>query len=237
MRVIPALPLMPNNATSELTRLVALVSDMAQKQQHIDSKMNRLEQSEQRRRDQMARDGRQRRSGNLICYACGEPGHFVRNYNKNAARWSPRPDNSNVKQCYESKEYGHLARDCANHLTMGGSKSLGGNAVRPETVSYNNSNFDIIPAQPFVKCQIDGVEVNALIDTGSMRTFICDNIQKIIDLDHRKLDTSVTERCESITGGALKILGRMPGKVKFCKNKKTCVGNFLVCTNIGCDCV
>ena len=48
------------NATSELTRLVALVSDMAEKQQHIDSKMNRLEQSEQRRRDQMARDSRQR---------------------------------------------------------------------------------------------------------------------------------------------------------------------------------
>ena len=70
-----------------------------------------------------------------------------------------------------------------------------------------------------------------------MRTFISDNIQKIIDLDHKKLDTSVTERCESITGGALRILGRMPGEVKFCKNKKTYVGNFLVCTNIGYDCV
>ena len=30
------------NATSELTCLVALASDMAEKQQHIDSKMNRL---------------------------------------------------------------------------------------------------------------------------------------------------------------------------------------------------
>ena len=70
-----------------------------------------------------------------------------------------------------------------------------------------------------------------------MRTFISDNIQKIIDLGHKKLDTSVTERCESITGGALRILGRMPGEVKFCKNKKTYVGNFLVCTNIGYDCV
>ena len=29
----------------------------------------------------------------------------------------------------------------------------------------------------------------------------------------------------------------MPGEVKFCKNKKTYVGNFLVCTNIGYDCV
>ena len=48
-----------------------------------------------------------------------------------------------------------------------------------------------------------------------MRTFISDNIQKIIDLDHKKLDTSVTERCESITEGGLRILGRMPGEVKF----------------------
>ena len=69
-----------------------------------------------------------------------------------------------------------------------------------------------------------------------MRTFISDNIQKIIDLDHKKLDTSVTERCESITGGVLRILGLMP-EVKFCKNKKTYVGNFLVCTNIGYYCV
>ena len=29
----------------------------------------------------------------------------------------------------------------------------------------------------------------------------------------------------------------MPGEVKFCKNKKTYVGNFLVCPNIGYDCV
>ena len=70
-----------------------------------------------------------------------------------------------------------------------------------------------------------------------MRTFISDNIPKIIDLDHKKFDTSVTERCESKTGGALRILGRMRGEVKFCKNKKTYAGNFLVCTNIGYDCV
>ena len=72
-----------------------------------------------------------------------------------------------------------------------------------------------------------------------MRTFISDNIQKIIDLDGETLDTSVPERCISITGGSLQILGRLPADVTFCKskNKKVYVGNFLVCTNISYDCV
>ena len=107
-------------------------------------------------------------------------------------------------------------------------KNLGGNAVRPD-VSDNFNSF-YIPAQPFVKCQVGVVEVNALIDTGSMRTFISDNIQKIIDLDGETLDTSVPERCISITGGSLQILGRLPADVTFCKskNKKLYVGNFLV---------
>ena len=47
------------------------------------------------------------------------------------------------------------------------------------------------------------------------------------------------ERCISITGGGLQILGRLPADVTFCKgkNKKVYVGNFLVCTNISYDCV
>lgn len=116
----------------------------------------------------------------------------------------------------------------------GGSKSLGGNAVRPD-VSFDNckSLSDIIPAQPFVKCHVDdGVEVNALIDTGSKRTFISDKIQTIIDMENDKLDTSVSERCISITGGSLNILGRMSATVKFGRSKKIYQGNVLVSTNI-----
>ena len=94
----------------------------------------------------------------------------------------------NGKQCFECKRI----RASGTRLwqsfkrTRGGSKNLGGNAVRPD-VSDNLNSF-YIPAQPFVKCQVRGVEVNALIDTGSMRTFISDNIQKIIDLDGETLN-------------------------------------------------
>ena len=44
------------------------------------------------------------------------------------------------------------------------------------------------------------VEVLALIDTGSMRTFISNNIHDIIDFDRKLIDTTVAEHCVSITG-------------------------------------
>ena len=63
-----------------------------------------------------------------------------------------------------------------------------------------------------------------------MRTFISDNIQKIIDLDGETLDTSVPERCISITGGSLQILGRLPADVTFCKSNKYYFARILVTT-------
>jgi hypothetical protein len=61
--------------------------------------------------------------------------------------------------------------------TSGGSTNLGRNAVHPHV--SDNFNYFHIPSQPFVKCQVGGVEVNALVDTGSMRTFISDNIKRL----------------------------------------------------------
>ena len=93
------------------------------------------------------------------------------------------------------------------------------------------------PTQPFVKCFINNVEVFALIDTGSMRTFISNNIHDIIDFDRKLIDTSVAERCVSITGGSLNILGHLCGNVKFMKSEKAYMGRFLVSDNISYDCV
>ena len=85
-------------------------------------------------------------------------------------------------------------------------------------VSFD-SNHVLLPTQPFVKCFINNVEVYALIDTGSMRTFISNRIHNIIDFDSKLIDSTVAEHCVSITGGSLNILGHLSANVKFAKSK------------------
>ena len=60
-----------------------------------------------------------------------------------------------------------------------------------------------MPEHPFVACLIDGVPVNALLDTGSMKSFISDKVHNIFDCG--RLDKSQSQRCTSITGGDLNI--------------------------------
>jgi hypothetical protein len=56
----------------------------------------------------------------------------------------------------------------------------------------NNSTVfnDSFPEHPFVACLIDGVPVNAFLDTGSMKSFVSDNIHNIFDFDCGRLDKS-----------------------------------------------
>jgi hypothetical protein len=70
-----------------------------------------------------------------------------------------------------------------------------------------------------------------------MWTFISNKIHNIIDFDSKLIDTNITERCVSITGGNLNILGHLSANVKFSKSKTTYRGRFLVGDNISYDCV
>lgn len=92
------------------------------------------------------------------------------------------------------------------------------------------------PAQPFVKCKVDSIEVNMLINTGSMRTIISNKIQAITGIENDKLDTFVSECCISITGGSLNILSHIPVEIKFCESNKGYKGNFLVSIDISYNC-
>lgn len=72
-----------------------------------------------------------------------------------------------------------------------------------------------IPTHPFVKCTIEGVNVHALVDTGSMKSFLRKDIYNIIiDFEGTRIDTA-NERCNSITGDSLNIFGKINANVHF----------------------
>ena len=57
-----------------------------------------------------------------------------------------------------------------------------------------------IPAHLFVTCSNEGIEVQALVDTGSMRSFINKDVYTIMDSNNVRIDKSDLEKCRSITG-------------------------------------
>ena len=88
----------------------------------------------------------------------------------------------------------------------------GGSSDHP-IVSTNLNNIDI--NHPFVDCLIDGVRVCALVDTGSMKSFISHNVQRIIGSNDSLVDKFSRKKCVSITGDDLNILGHLRTIVKF----------------------
>ena len=140
----------------------------------------------------------------------------------------PTTRRSNV-ECCNCQRYGHLARECGNYASLNFQGASRGNTDRyvdsPETSKPNrdtNSDSDVshisyssLPEHQFVACFIDGVLVNALLDTGSMKSFIGDRIHKILDFDCVRLDKLQSlQRCTSITGGDVNIAVLVQSQLK-----------------------
>lgn len=101
----------------------------------------------------------------------------------------------------------------------------------------NISDNDFHISHPFVHCFIDGVSVRALVDTGSMKSFINHNIHRITSFHNTSLDKSNEQQYVSITGDNLNILGQISTNVKFSNSKVTYSSDFLVSNNIQYECV
>ena len=84
---------------------------------------------------------------------------------------------------------------------------------------------------------IDGVRVRTHVDTGSMKSFVSQNVQCVIDFNDSLLDKSSAQKCVSITGDNLNILGQICTVVKFSNSKITYPSDFLVSDNIQNECV
>ena len=115
-----------------------------------------------------------------VCYTCGQAGHFTKN-----CRQRQQGSCKNTVQCYNCQGFGHVAQNWPS--------SLNGQAVdlivgRFSTPRLANSNMNI-PTHPFVICNIEGVRVQALVDMGSMKSFINKDIHDVIDFDcHREIN-------------------------------------------------
>ena len=70
-----------------------------------------------------------------------------------------------------------------------------------------------------------------------MKSFISRNVQSIIDFNDSLLDKSSVQKCVSITGDKLNILGQLRTIVNFGKSKVTYTSDFLVSDNIQYECV
>ena len=84
---------------------------------------------------------------------------------------------------------------------------------------------------------MDQVWVCALVDPGSMKSFISKSVQRTIDFDDLNLNKSQKEKCVSITGHDVNIERHLRSTVQFLGLCQCFNGKFLVGNNITYECV
>ena len=65
--------------------------------------------------------------------------------------------------------------------------------------------FSVSPLQPYVSCKLGGVDVQALVDTGSMKSFISERVFK--KFSQSNVLSPAPSNCIGITGRPLDIAG------------------------------
>ena len=73
---------------------------------------------------------------------------------------------------------------------------------------------------PYVECFVDKVRVRALIDSGSMKSFISRSVKRTIDFDDLNLNMPQKEKCVSTTGCNVIIEGHLRSTVKGKRQQK-----------------
>ena len=107
----------------------------------------------------------------------------------------------------------------------------------PQIFAFKNVNecgapLSSFPQQPLVICKVNGVLVRALIDTGSMKSFISSRVYA--ELRPRPpIDVFASNSCVSITGQPLSVEGVVHASLELsCGEGVSYAGTFLVCSNL-----
>ena len=94
----------------EMATLIAMVSDLARKQNSMEEKLSASERNNPRGTEQPSTK-RERRT----CFVCNKQGHIARDCWFKDQRQST-DSRTNANRCHECQGYGHFAKDCANRL-------------------------------------------------------------------------------------------------------------------------
>ena len=96
-------------------------------------------------------------------------------------------------QCHSCQGFGHVAQNCANNAPLneqGGGLTSGNDPHLSILMNSTMPNNIEIPTCPFLKYTIEGINVHALVDTGSVKTFLRKDIYNIIDFEGTRIDTA-----------------------------------------------
>ena len=87
--------------------------------------------------------------------------------------------------------------------------------------------------QPMVKCFLNGVQIEALIDTGSMKSILHKSVFDKISLHSRPvISSSCSNQCVSVTGQSLRSYGEFQGQLQFSDGGHIYDIPLLVCDNL-----
>ena len=87
--------------------------------------------------------------------------------------------------------------------------------------------------QPMVKCFLNGVQIEALIDTGSMKSILHKSVFDKISLHSQPvISSSYSNQCVSVTGQSLRSYGEFQGQLKFSDGNHIYDIPLLVCDNL-----
>ena len=87
--------------------------------------------------------------------------------------------------------------------------------------------------QPMVKCSLNGVQIEALIDTGSMKSILHKSVFDKISLHSPPvINSSCSNQCVSVTGQSLRSYGEFQGQLQFSDGGHIYDIPLLVCDNL-----